>query len=172
MAGGHKISEVDVMQKINRHLLSRFLMLTMLCYLVRCCTARLRLSLAVFLKHINAEMVQHSPMMIGARRMASAVFLCIDADPSCAAGPHELGICSTAAQPGPGLLRICVWLGEHFFIFSFHVLSHGMPGAPMLVPHHTLLYMQGSSIFFVTYAAAQVRSLCCSQAGRSSRAQL
>ena len=34
-AGGEKVDEAGVLRKVNRHLLTRFILLTILCYLVR-----------------------------------------------------------------------------------------------------------------------------------------
>lgn len=46
---GCKVREEDVMRKVNRHLLSRFLMLTMLCYLV--CVHQCSISDGLIVKH-------------------------------------------------------------------------------------------------------------------------
>jgi hypothetical protein len=86
------------MRKVNRHLLSRFLMLTMLCYLVRmhkgssiCLVYAQRLTLHLC---VNSSSLQHDVQVLGA---TAGVFVTL------CAGPHKPGIRSIAAQQGPGV---------------------------------------------------------------------
>jgi hypothetical protein len=90
------------MRKVNRHLLSRFLMLTMLCYLVRThnCSSVCRTPMRGGW-HQSARCLQCQCSLCGSVCKAPTPLL--KSLLLWPAGPHELGVCSAAAEQGPWL---------------------------------------------------------------------